>query len=124
MTESFTPSNSRVESEGKVISDGALMQVEEKAMEVSWNDVPPDKSDMEERLVSELTTLVLLSMASLRLLSFAGTTVLGVLVSVSLLDVQLSSAGLSSKFSASCIFTLGSKSSEKSPAVKTYFSFH
>ena len=69
------------------------MQVEEKAMEVSWKDVLPDRSDMEERLVSELTTLVSLSMASLRLLSFAGTTVLGVLVvSVPLLDVLLCSA--------------------------------
>lgn len=121
-TESFTPSNSRVESEGKVISVGALMQVEEKAIEVSWKDVLPDKSDMDERLVSELTTLVLLSMASLRLLSFAGTTVLGVLaVSVSLLDVLLCSAGLSSKLAASCVFMLGSKSLGKSPVVKTYY---
>ena len=98
------------------------MQVEEKAMEVSWNDVPPDKSDMDERLVLELITLVSLSMASLRLLSLAGTTVLGVLVSVPLLDAQLSSAGLSSKFASSCIFMLGSKSSEKSPVLKTSFS--
>ena len=97
------------------------MQVEEKAMEVSWNDVLPDKSDMDERLVSEPTTLVSLSMASLRLLSLAGTTVLGVLVSVPLLDAQLSSAGLSSTFVSSCIFMLGSKSSEKSPVVKTYY---
>jgi len=120
VTESFTPSNSRVESEGKVISDGALMQVEEKAMEVSWKDVLPDRSDMEERLVSELTTLVSLSKASLRLLSFAGTTVLGVLVvSVPLLDVLLCSAGLSSKLATSCVLMLGSNSCNKSPVVKT-----
>ena len=97
------------------------MQVEEKAMEVSWKDVLPDKSDMDERLVSELTTLVSLSMASLRLLSLAETTVLGVLVaSVPLLDVLLRSAGLSSKLAASCVLMLGSKSSDKSPVVKTY----
>ena len=121
LTESFTPSNSRVESEGKVISDGGLMHVEEKAMEVSWKDVLPDKSDMDERLVSELTTLVSFSMASLRLLSLAGTTVFGVfVVSVPLLDKLLCSAGLSgSKLSASCVFMLGSKSLDKSPAVKT-----
>lgn len=127
LTESFTPSNSRVESEGKVISDGALMQVEEKAMEVSWKDVLPDKSDMEERLVSELTTLVSLSMASFRLFSLAATTVLGVLaVSVPLLDVLPRSAGLSSKVAASCVFMLASvsrlsKSLDKSPVMKTYF---
>lgn len=124
LTESFTPSNSRVESEGKVISDGALMQVEENAMEVSWKDVFPDKSDIEERLASELKTLVSLSMASFRLLSLAATTVLGVLaVSVPLLDVPLRSAGLSSKVTASCDSMLASvsalsKSLEKSPAKK------
>ena len=95
------------------------MQVEENAMEVSWKDVLPDKSDMEERLVSELATLVSFSMASLRLLSLAGTTVLGVLVvSVPLLDMLLCSAGLSCRLAASCVFMLGSKSLDKSPVVK------
>lgn len=106
------------------------MQVEENAIDVSWKDVFPDKSDIDERLASELITLVSFSMASLRLFSLAATTVLGVLaVSVSLLDVLLRSAGLSSMVTASCdsmfasVCTL-SKSLDKSPAVKMSFQSH
>ena len=100
------------------------MQVEENAIEDSWNDVFPDKSDMEERLPSELKILVSLSMASFRLFSLAATTVLGVLaVSVPLLDVPLWFAGLSSNVTISCVSILASVSTlakclDNSPAAK------
>lgn len=123
--ESFTPSpNSTVESERKARSDGALMQVEENAIDFSWKEVFPDKSDIEERLPSELITLVSLSMASLRLNSFAATTVLGVVAdSVPLLDVPLWLAGLSSKVTTSCVsilapFSTLSKCLDNSPEAK------
>ena len=73
-TESFaTSSRSTAESDGNVISDGALIHVEEKAIDASWKDVFPDNSDMDDILVSD--TLVSFSMASFRLLSLAPTTV-------------------------------------------------
>ena len=98
-----TPSsNSAVESEGNVTSEGALIHVEENAIEASWKDVFPDNSDMDDKLVSELNTLVSLSIASLRHLSLAATTVLGVFaVSVSLLEVLSCSVGLSSMATSS-----------------------
>ena len=73
-TESFaTSSRSTAESDGNVISDGALIHVEEKAIDASWKDVFPDNSDMDDILVSD--TLVSFNMASFRLLSLAPTTV-------------------------------------------------
>lgn len=77
---------SAVNSGGEIVSEAdVLIQVEENAMDDSWKDV---LSDNDDTLVSELNTLELLSIASLRFLSLAATTVLGVLaVSVSLLDV-------------------------------------
>ena len=80
-----TPSsNSTVKSEGSVPSEGALIHVEESAIDSSWKDVFPDNSDMDDSLVSVLNTLVSLSIASFRHLSSAATTVLGVFaVSVS-----------------------------------------
>ena len=109
-TESFTPSSkSPAESDGKVMSDGALMHVEENAMEVSWKEVFPDNSDMDDRLASELNTLVSFSIASFRLFSLVATTVLGVLaVSVPLLDVLPCSVVLSCKAITSCLSTLSS----------------
>ena len=100
------------------------MQVEENAIDFSWKEVFPDKSDIEERLPSELITLVSLSMASLRLNSFAATTVLGVVAdSVPLLDVPLLLAGLSSKVTTSCVsilapFSTLSKCLDNSPEAK------
>lgn len=119
-----TPSpNSTVESEGNVPSEGALIHVDENAMEASWKDVFPDNSDMDDKLVSELNTLVSLSIASLRHLSFAATTVLGVFaVSVSLLEVlpcsvALSSMATTSGFSAFSSISPLSECFEESPAV-------
>ena len=69
----------------------------------------PDNSDMDDKLVSELNALESLRMASLRLLSLAATTVLGVLaVSVSLLEVLPRSVGI---VSTSFISTYSSASS-------------
>ena len=83
------------------------MQVEENAMEASWNDVLPDNSDMDDRLASELNTLVSSSRALFRLLSLAATTVWGVLaVSVPLLEVLPCSVWLSSKATVSCFSTV------------------
>ena len=86
--DSLTPSvvESAVNSGGEIVSEAdVLIQVEENAMEDSWKEV---LSDNDDTLVSELNKLELLSIASLRFLSLAATTVLGVLaVSVSLLDV-------------------------------------
>ena len=109
-TESFaTSSRSTAESDGNVISDGALIHVEENAIDASWKDVFPDNSDMDDILVSD--TLVSFSMASLRLLSLAPTTVWGVLaVSVPLLDVLPRSLGLSSREMISCFSALSSVS--------------
>ena len=73
-TESFaTSSNSTAGSDFSVISDRALIHVEENAVDASWKDVFPDNSDMDDILVSD--TLVSFNMASLRLLSLAPTTV-------------------------------------------------
>lgn len=101
-------------SDGETTSEAdVLIQVEENAMEVSWKEVFPDKSDSDDILVSELNTLELLSIASLRFLSLVATTVLGVLaVTVSLLDVlPARSVWLLSAAPAPCISTYSSASS-------------
>lgn len=99
---------------GEIVSEAdALIQVEENAMEVSWKEVSPDNSDNDDTLVSELSTLELLSIASLRFLSLAATTVLGVLAeSVSLLDeLPARSVWLLSAVPALCTSTYSSASS-------------
>ena len=84
----------------------------------------PDNSDIDDKIVSELNTLVSFSKASLRLPSLAATTVLGVLaVSVSVLEVLPRSVRLSSNATTSCFSMLFSASPlseclEDSPAVR------
>ena len=91
------------------MSRGALIHVEENAMDASWKDVLLDNSDMDDILVSD--TLVSFIMASFRLLSLAPTTVWGVLaVSVPLLDVLPRFLRLSSSEMISCFSALSSVS--------------